>query len=277
MPEETVVAEVANEEVLAAPSTTEEGETNTGESATTEEEQAAQLEAKAKEHKGGVQKRIDKLTAKATALEQEKEFWRGEALKTKSEPKSEVKLPAAPDAKPREEDFETGTAYIEALTDWKYDQRRKAENVETQAAELKKQQKSQQDAFQAKQVEFRKVQPDYDDVMVDSEAPISPAMGHEIIDSAHSAAILYFLAKNPDEAEKLSQLTSPTAVARAIGRIEARLPSGNAEAKPKPITGAPAPITPSGKASSGSTRTPDEMTPSEYRAWRIKQNPNFDV
>ncbi|MGC1975375.1 MAG: hypothetical protein WA671_01525, partial [Candidatus Sulfotelmatobacter sp.] len=59
------------------------------------------------------------------------------------------------------------------------------------------------------------------------------------------------LAKNPDELERINDITSALSVAREIGKIEAKLSAQTSESPKKVIrTNAPKPITPVG----GSTK-----------------------
>lgn len=258
MPE---VEGVVEQEVQAAP---DEGVTAT-ESATEEQQEPQDDKPKPK---GGFEKRIDRLTKHNSQLEQEKEYWRQEALRTKS-PATETKTAPTAEGKPSENDFSTHAEFLEALTDWKVDQRFKtteaskvAEQVQTQA------QKAQQD-FKGRQEAFRAATPDFDEVLADADIQVSNSVISEIVESESGPQLQYYLAKNPDEAARLSKL-APLALAREVGKIESRFTTSQQKTAVK-TSSAPPPPTPTGKSSATSTKDPGEMTPAEYRKWREKQ------
>jgi hypothetical protein len=214
--------------------------------------------------KGGFQKRIDKLTRHNTQLEQEKEYWRTQALRTPPETKTAPKV----EGKPSEDNFQTHAEFLEALTDWKVDQRLKAEKSTSVAEQVKTQQQKALQEFAAKEQEFRAKTPDFDEVMADAEdVQASDGVIAEIVTSGPE--LKYYLAKNPAEVERLNKL-APLALAREVGKIESRFTTSEQRTAPK-TTAAPPPPTPTAKSTPTSTKDPGEMNPSEYRAWRAKQ------
>lgn len=126
--------------------------------------------------------------------------------------------------------------------------------------------------FLRKQREFAAKHPDYDDA-IDSVRHIGVPNEHldAILTSDDPAAIMYALAKAPDELARIARL--PLAKAeRELGRLEAKLASVAAvpKAQPKSAARPPAPpTTVGGKASSA--RNLDDLPISEYkRAFRSK-------
>lgn len=199
--------------------------------------------------KGGFQKKIDKLTARNTAAQQEVEYWKSMALKEKNAGESKedlnVEKKSEVNGKPSADDFETHSEYVEAITDWKVDQKDKVKQQEAEKSKLLgEQEKIYQShsqrvkAFAEKNEDFQDVIESVDDVMA------SPAVEDIIVSSENGPELMYELAKNRDEYERICKL-SPIAAAREIGKIEARLaPNSSEEKKPEPkkLTNAPKPI-----------------------------------
>ena len=91
--------------------------------------------------------------------------------------------------------------------------------------------------------EIRKVHDDYDDVMQDAlDIPVTPALTEALLASPMIEHLKYYLAKNPDKVEALSQMT-PMRVAAEVGRLEAQLENQSKPAQ-RPVSKAKAPITP---------------------------------
>jgi hypothetical protein len=79
------------------------------------------------------------------------------------------------------------------------------------------------------------------------------------------AKLLHHLGKDLDEAARISALP-PVLMARELTKLELKL----SQPQPKPVSKAPAPITPI--AASGSTsKDPSEMTDAEFAKWRKSQ------
>src|ERR1017187_4788727 len=97
---------VEQEVVQAAPA---EGETESTESASEEQQEPQEGQPKPK---GGFQKRIDKLTKSNTQLEEEKEYWRQQALRTQTQEAPKVTTDSK---EPSENDFQTHAEYVRAL------------------------------------------------------------------------------------------------------------------------------------------------------------------
>lgn len=93
---------------------------------------------------------------------------------------------------------------------------------------------------------------------------ITAAMAEMLADSDWGADVAYALGKNPALSAEIAAM-SPTAQARAIGRLEAQVSAP----KPKKVTSAPDPVNPV-TARAPAPRSPEKMTPDEYAAWRAK-------
>ena len=93
--------------------------------------------------------------------------------------------------------------------------------------------------------ETREKIPDFQEVLRTTTAPVSDAMIVVMKDSEYGPQIAYHLAKNPQEAHRISQL-SPVSMAREMGKLEVKLTAQTDAPKPNKITQAPEPITPGG-------------------------------
>lgn len=230
----------------------------------TEEKPTHEAEAKPKD---AVQKRIDELTKKRRAAERDAEFERNKRLELEKELEDlKKKVPA--EGKPDPADFETEAEYLEALADWKIEQKINQKDQKSQKAESEKDEKKQVDEaykeLDAKMEKGRKKYSDFDDlVLKDEELKISEAMTEVMLLSDITEDIAYYLAKHPEESAKIAELP-PTKMAYELGKIEARL---LAPPPKKKISQAPEPITPV-KPTGMVDKDPSTMTPKEYRAWR---------
>lgn len=229
-------------------------------------EEPAQEEEKPKP-KRSAQQRIDEITRAKHDAEREAEFWRQKAT-AKAD---------APADKPTIDKYKDYGEFVEALTDWKAGQRVSealAKRDADRAGEAHaRAEKAGTDAWQERQIAVREALPDYDAVIGKSTVEVAQHVIQALLDSEHGPEVAYHLAKHPEQAERINSL-SPLSAAREIGRLEATLsppskPVGSFAAKP--ISGAPAPISPVRGSAAGVMPDPDQMTMSQYRAMRAKQ------
>ena len=237
------------------------------------------LEARPKK-KSGTQRRIEKLVKQRAKAEEEREYWRQEALKsqgkTQEPPKVEVK--ATTEGKPSADTFETHEDYILALAEWKADEKIKAAKDQERQEKLKAEQETRTTAFQGKVQEFKKAHDDFDDVITDvDDIPMSLAVSQAILDSEDGPALMYELAKKPEEYARICALPA-LAAARAIGRFEAGLAKSSEEKKPEvktKTTKAPPPARPVSATSANGKKTLHEVAESgsqaEYDRMRAEQ------
>lgn len=200
----------------------------------------------------------------------------GEASKKAPEPEAKKEAPAD---KPKPDDFDSHEDYVEALTDWKLDQRDKARKAEEEKAKLETEQKSILQTHQERMDAFAATMPDFVETIQDMVAEgirLSVAVDELIVSSEHGPALLYQLAKNPKELARINAL-GPLAAAREIGRMEAKLGGKEAaeEAKPKPeakkTTQAPKPVTPIGGKSAPVEKSLYDPTLSQAEYERIRR------
>lgn len=194
-----------------------------------------------------VQPRIDELTRKARENEREAAFWkaRAQALETP---------PPKPPEKPKPEDFDDYGAYVEALTDFKADERIKTTLDSRDKAATEKSEADKRSAtYLERAAAAAKSIPDYEATVSTSDVPIAQHVTEELLDSEFGPQIAYHLAKNPELADELNAM-SPKAAARKIGRLEAQFADAAAApadpdpsetpSDPQPAPTPPAPAAP---------------------------------
>ena len=101
-----------------------------------------------------------------------------------------------------------------------------------------------ENAFQQREIDVRKEKPDYDEVISEAaNVRISPLIANAIMTSELGPDLRYYLAQNPDKAQRLNFL-APIVAVRELGKIEAEI-IGSKGARPavRP-SNAPAPIRP---------------------------------
>lgn len=209
----------------------------------------------------GVQKRISELTRNWRTTERDRDYWRELALGKQQEPAK-----PEPQGRPKVDDFEDYEAYVEALTDFKVNQRAESMQAENRKQQEQQAQTQRQQQFQTRVTEFSQEHPDFWEVAGNPSVPISQPIVDAAMESDMGPQVLYHLGQHPDEAAKLSGL-SPVAVAREVGRLEARL-----QLPPQPkASQAPDPIEPVGGGGETATKDPEKMSMDEFMAWRRQQ------
>jgi hypothetical protein len=215
--------------------------------------------------KDPVQKRIDEITKKRREAERERDYER------QKREEAEAALAAAKKAipatgKPKAEDFKTEEEFLEALTDWKVDQRLAAREEQvaktTSEAQEKETVNTVYQELDEKIDKGRSKYNDFDEVVLAEDLNISDAMVEAIAFSDSAEDVLYYLGKHPDESEAIAKMP-PIMAARELGKVEAKLNP----TKPVRKTNAPPPITPV-KVTGAIEKRPEDMTFSEYVAWR---------
>jgi hypothetical protein len=223
-----------------------------------------------------VQKRIGKLTKKMRTAERERDFEKEEKLaeieKRKEAEKKleEVEFKSLEGSKPKKADFEDEDEFIEALTDWKIDLKFKSSQTEKREAEVKKPVDEEvttepipglDDALVAGRDKYE----DFDELTGSKDLLFSIKLAEITLETENPEDIMYYLANNPEESERLSSLSDIKA-AREIGNLEIKL---KAPKKVKKQSKAPEPIKPI-KTDSKIEKDPNKMSAKEYREWREK-------
>ena len=110
--------------------------------------------------------------------------------------------------------------------------------------------------------------PDLPEVIGSARIPFHPATLQAIKESELGPQIAYHLAKNPNEAIRISQL-SPYAAVREIGKLEVKLtPPPASSSEPQRISQAPEPVKPVPQTGSLITSDYDKMSMEEFMSKR---------
>jgi hypothetical protein len=172
--------------------------------------------------------------------------------------------------RPEREKFASDEEYVDALTDWKIDQ--KLPKIREEFSQT--QRISQQNQDWGNKIARAKTEyPDYEAVMEDAmDIPITPTVSEALQSSDFGADLAYYLAKNPQEAQRLNSLP-PVTCAREIGRIESYLEYEKSQAKEKTavVSKAPVPIKPGRNSTAPVAKSLESMTPSEYMTYMNKR------
>lgn len=218
----------------------------------------------------GVQPRIDELTRRRHEAEREANYWRTVAQGKTAQTSG---APAPAPGKPSPDKFDNYADFVEALTDWKSDQKISKAFADRSAQAA---QETAQETFKERVIEFAKATPDYVDVVGNSNVPIADHVAEHLTESEVGPQLAYHLAKNPDIAQRLNAMT-PNAAAREVGRLEGLLAKPRSAGDPPPppakkLTGAPAPADTS-NSGQGRTVRPSvgDLPMKDYIAERAKQ------
>ena len=261
-----------------------DGEQDNGESAGDEGEQQPAGEPGKKNTPHGVQKKLDKLTRekyveREARLAAEAEVQRLRAQANPGAADAADTTAKAPEGKPTLEQFDYDQErFLDALSDWKVDQKLQAADQRRVESEKAKTAAEKADEWAEREQAFIATTPDY--VEVAHHAPInySETMLDFLKDSDVGPQIAYHLGSHLDEAKAIEQL-SPTSQAAALARLELTLSPTEADAETttarpaRTITKAPPPpatVTSSG-ASRRSPSDPNLSTEERIALWRRKK------
>ena len=165
--------------------------------------------------KGGVQDRIDELTRSRREAEREAAYWRARA--TGEDPAQPPAQAAAKSQPPDPSTFKTQEEYIDALTDYKLEQKlaaKAAESEQTKAITQRAQ------TWQEKLAAARTEIPDFDAVMNNADMQVANHVAELLFESDAGAKIAHHLAQNPELLNKMNDMT-PAKVAIQLGKLEA--------------------------------------------------------
>ena len=169
-----------------------------------------------------------------------------------------------PSEKPVSDNFATYDEYLEALADFKAEQKIAEIDEKRRQAEIDNQHKSeierQTERRHALLDEGESKYVDFEEVVSASKLQIAEPAYLAILESDISSDLVYHLAKDAAEADRISKL-SPYAQAKEIGKIEDRLLAK----KPVIKSNAPPPINPV-NGSKDFTKSFEDMSVAEYEA-----------
>jgi len=243
------------ESVKSETQDTSQTESDDPAAATTQETEEVTEEIK---KKSGVAKRIDKLVKERETLRRE----RDELLK---QLETTTKHPAG---KPIVQDFESYDQYVDALTEWKIEQKEKEKIQHQIAIDRKEHHQRLLEEFKENSTHFKEKNKDFDEVAFAKEVPYTEEMAELVLTSKKGHEIAYYLGKNIDEATRMAALPLHL-LAREIANLEIKF---SIPISPKNISQTPAPISPLG--SSGETlnkELSDKMSTEEWIKERNKK------
>lgn len=227
----------------------------------------------------GFQRRIDQLTREKHELRRQ--------LESLKAPKEELKQAAAAEDKTLADfDFDE-VAYRKHIREISAEEARKAARGVLDETKRNEQQQSRAKTWKERSAAFAAEHTDFTEKVYADDVQISESMFEAITESEHGPAIAYYLADNPEEAERIANM-SAAAAGRAIGRIEAKLESQSAGRKDqssetseenaeegrqdnKRVTKAPPPPPKIEGSADVVAKDPDKMTTDEWLRWRNKQ------
>lgn len=252
-----------------------------------EDEAVKAEEAKRKEqNRLAAEKRIAAKKARDLEIENARLQGRLEALKeTGGKGKETTPIPAGDDLKvqferehprPKEDSFETHTEFVEALTDWKGEQRdyvrEQKARLESAATERKTVQTEIIGKVQAIDREGLSRYDDFDIVTNGENLDLTDLQKAYLLNSepAVAADLEYFLASNPAENERISKL-SPFLQQKELVRLEEKIASGAIQLK-KTTKAPPPPSTVDGRNAAQNKNLLAENVSTEDRIKMIREN-----
>lgn len=193
---------------------------------------------KAADTRGRFQKRIDELTAVRFRTEGERDAARREVQELRAElarltrsPQSEVssaptQTPATESKEPKEADYDTYEAFIEARADYRarkaYREEREAERAEEAKRQQQTAQTQQRKLMEDRIKAFEADHPDYREVVNNPDLILTNALAYGLQMSEDGPALAYALAKDPARFKAIAAL-GPFETARALGELSAEL------------------------------------------------------
>ena len=244
----------------------------TSESTSTEGEQeteADELEADATEHTGAARRIIEKLQKRVEFAERE--------LRRKEQPTPQPVVEKAPEqqkGKPNEDDFENYNDFVEAMADWKAEEKFKAREVQDSKKNVEQKRRDRQGKID--QIVASEIAKD-PDFREKAYVPVGPAgtpnansLSDLMSDSDQFVNIALYFGENPQEAQDLYYLSvdNPMQAAREIGKLEAKLQTRTLPQRTE--TKAPSPTRPVTGKESAEKRLED-MTVKEHMAHMNKK------
>lgn len=211
-----------------------------------------------------------KREAEAKTIREERDRIQEErdALKAKYEPPK----PDVITEEPQPTQFRDAVEYGKALKDWTADNTRRELAAEQKKVADEKQAAEVRKSWDTRLTATKTELPDYAEMVGASEVKVSDQVRDAIMESEVGPKILYHLAKHPEEADRIGELTVGKALI-ALGKLEERLGGAAQTSKTSvaEISKAPPPITPlkNGTAAVGILRGSDEVPAGmNYDEWK---------
>lgn len=228
----------------------------------------------------GVAKRIGKALAAQRAAEQRaadaeaKLQAQTESRPAPAKPAEESAQPATELKKPVSKDFDTYEAYVEALTDWKLDAKKQADDKAASDRRVAEAETAAGKAWNDRVEAAKAKLPDFEEKLEEAGSmPISRAMHATIYESELGPEVAYYFASHPEEAARIAKL-SDLATAREIGKIEASLAAPPARQAPAAAAKLPKPPAQAGGSHTPSVFDFETADPGSFRREFAKQLAN---
>jgi hypothetical protein len=171
-----------------------------------------------------------------------------------------------PDGKPKLDQFQNVEDYVEAVADWKLEQR---EQVGKRAA-AETQNQTVYNKTEKIYAEAEKLA-GFDRESFD-ELPLTTSIAQAVIESDIAPKLMAHMAANPDEVERISKLSSARQAAE-IGKLEAKLSA----VKDVKMSKAPAPIKTVGSRGGEVGKNIDTMTMAEFAAFEKARGARYST
>ena len=203
---------------------------------------------------GRLERRVDKLTATNSILEEE-----NARLRAGQQPAQPAPIEAEVEEPPKESDYDSFEKYNQAVI--AHEVKKGIAADQQQRAEAQANARNQEifSGHQQRVSVARENHDDWDEVAEQAQFPVPPGVQLFIMQDEAGAEILYHLAKNPEVSRKLSRMPDVMAIAE-VGRIAASL-AGSSSPAPvptgktgKPVSKAPKPTKPVGGSGTGSSK-----------------------
>lgn len=177
---------------------------------------------------------------------------------------------------PKPEDFKTVAEYADALVEYKLDKRIKAREEKAAKSAQESEEARIAREFATRQTATMKELPDYTEVLERSQIELPKHAMQYVMESEIGPKLAYHLAKHPQEADRIAQLSPIRAIAE-LGKLEVRLekPASKQEAKADPpaVSKAPSPIKPlGGDGAVPVHKDPADMTFQELREYERQKS-----
>lgn len=246
--------------------TPEEDNVETPEVETAATEEVKDEQAEKSETKTFSQEELDRIIQKEKAKAEARAERRAlkayaeklEAMSNQHQPQQQEAAPK--DGKPTMSQFDNVEDYVEAVAEWKLQQRE--QNVRQQQVEMTQKKilaKTEKLYAQAESIQG------FDRDTFD-ELPLTQVVAQAIIDSDVAPALMAYMSSNPEEADRIAAL-SPARQAAEIGKLELKV----ATAPKVKASSAPAPIKPIGNRGSANNGDLAKASMEDFIAARAKQ------
>lgn len=257
--EETKAPETENQKTEGQESTSAEGEKPDAAKTDADKDKAASDAAKVlaeqKERKKAErQERWNKLTRD-----------RNEAIRRAEKAEAELAKRRESTKEPNPADFDDPAVHTAARVEHALDKRDMGRIEEQAKTDREQAVQANLEAFNLRAEEAREKYTDFDDVVTKPKSlPIERNTQAMVLEMEESAEVIYHLAKNPKEAERIDKLPERARLVE-LGKIASRIST----APPRVVTRAPEPVeTVAGKAAGGASFNPNKASVEDYVAKR---------